>query len=514
MKNKLNAIIYIRISDPKQRGNESLETQLRDCKAYAKRVDAKVVKVFREECESAKTRDRTELINLLEFARENKDKTDILIVWKIDRFARNQVDHFALKATLLSYGVELHSATEPIDNSPIGNAMEGMLAVFAEFDNSVRSARSLANMKTAFRSGRWMWKAPMGYKNEVVDGKKRIIKDPERFDLLTQGLREFNSGLLSVKDLADRFNEWGLKTPEENGISIQFTSKILQEKFYAGLMVAKAWDMEVDGSHEPMITLAEYYQNQAILEGNSGHLRVKRPKHNDLFPLSGGGLLCIECGDLMRHIHPTGYKKRYKYYVCRNKECSKYRKTVDLSADAIHETFIDKLIELVPNDAVIELFKEIVMDKWETEYSALESKNDKVDSELDKLREERKNIYELAKKGLFDAETIKEDLDKVENKITALEVQRNDTRMDKYEIGTVLKYAEIFIRNPYGFWKKATIQNKKVIQNVIFPEGFTYIPELGIQTGGISCIYRVLEELKQPAYSMVTPRGIEPRFTG
>ena len=55
------AVIYIRVSTKEQTENLSLPTQLRACEEYCCREGFEVLARFKEEGESAKTADRTEL---------------------------------------------------------------------------------------------------------------------------------------------------------------------------------------------------------------------------------------------------------------------------------------------------------------------------------------------------------------------------------------------------------------------------------------------------------------------
>ena len=60
----------------------------------------------------------------------------------LDRFARNQYDHHALKAHLQKLGITLRAVAQPIDDSSTGQLMDGILAAFSEFDNNVRRERT------------------------------------------------------------------------------------------------------------------------------------------------------------------------------------------------------------------------------------------------------------------------------------------------------------------------------------------------------------------------------------
>jgi DNA invertase Pin-like site-specific DNA recombinase len=78
----------------------SLESQQAACSEYTKTKNIDILKVFIEQGESAKFADRTQLLELIEFCRKNKGSVDALLVWKVDRFARNVADHFSVKSTL------------------------------------------------------------------------------------------------------------------------------------------------------------------------------------------------------------------------------------------------------------------------------------------------------------------------------------------------------------------------------------------------------------------------------
>src|SRR5688572_16861546 len=135
-------VIYIRVSSDEQVQGTSLETQERICREYAERNDWEVKEVFVEEGKSAKTANRPMFGKALAYATNKKNKIGYFIVYKVDRFARKREDHVSVAAVLRKSGAKLRSATEPIDDSPIGKLTEGMLASYAEFDNDIRGERT------------------------------------------------------------------------------------------------------------------------------------------------------------------------------------------------------------------------------------------------------------------------------------------------------------------------------------------------------------------------------------
>lgn len=68
---------------------------------------------------------------MLERIRREHD-VDYVIVYKPSRFARNRIDDAVVIAGLEKRGVELVSATESIDATPVGQLMHGILAAFNE----------------------------------------------------------------------------------------------------------------------------------------------------------------------------------------------------------------------------------------------------------------------------------------------------------------------------------------------------------------------------------------------
>jgi site-specific DNA recombinase len=101
----VGAVIYVRVSTKEQTENLSLSTQLKACEEHCERQGFHVLARFREEGESAKTADRTELQKLLQFCRKNKGVVQFVVVFNLTRFARDKYDHFALRAHLKSLGL-------------------------------------------------------------------------------------------------------------------------------------------------------------------------------------------------------------------------------------------------------------------------------------------------------------------------------------------------------------------------------------------------------------------------
>ena len=111
----MTAVIYARYSSDNQR-EESIEGQIRECTAYAEKNDITIVKHYIDRAISAKTDNRPQFQQMIKDS--DKKLFDIVLVWKLDRFARNRYDSARYKTQLKKNGVKLMSATEIISEGP------------------------------------------------------------------------------------------------------------------------------------------------------------------------------------------------------------------------------------------------------------------------------------------------------------------------------------------------------------------------------------------------------------
>jgi site-specific DNA recombinase len=107
----MTAVIYARYSTDSQR-EESIEGQIRECTAYAEKNGFTVVKHYIDRAVSAKTDNRPQFQQMIKDS--ERGIFDVIIVWKLDRFARNRYDSARYKTQLKRNGVKLVSATEVI----------------------------------------------------------------------------------------------------------------------------------------------------------------------------------------------------------------------------------------------------------------------------------------------------------------------------------------------------------------------------------------------------------------
>lgn len=136
----LRAVIYARYSSDNQR-EESIEGQIRDCRAYAEYNGIEIVGEYIDRAFSAKTDDRPDFQRMI--ADSAKKLFDVVLVWKLDRFARNRYDSAFYRYTLRKNGVRLISVKENISDGPEGIILESMIEGFKR-----SNGHNISNLRT------------------------------------------------------------------------------------------------------------------------------------------------------------------------------------------------------------------------------------------------------------------------------------------------------------------------------------------------------------------------------
>lgn len=249
------AVIYARVSTKEQVDNLSLETQERACREYCERNRYDVAGVFVDKGESAKTADRPQFQRAVAFCREGR--VDFFVVYALSRFSRKTHDHAIIGARLKAYGTTLRSVTEPIDDTATGRLMETMLAGFAQFDNDVKSDRTVAGMKAALSKGRWPWQPPLGYLTGMV-------LDPERAPLIRRAFEMTASGQYRREELRLRLGELGLTGRHGGPIAAQTFAMLLRNPLFAGILRAPRWGFEGKANFEPLVSEELFYRPSGL----------------------------------------------------------------------------------------------------------------------------------------------------------------------------------------------------------------------------------------------------------
>ena len=194
----MKAVIYARYSSDNQR-EESIEGQLRDCMQYAEFNDITVVGTYIDRSMSAKTDNRPNFQKMIKDSA--KRIFDVIIVWKLDRFARNRFDSAYYKNALKKNGVRVISAKESISKGAEGIILESVLEGYAEY-YSVKLAEKVNRGMTdnALKGLYNGCVVPLGY---YVDEEQHLQIDEKKAPFVREIFQRYVDGEMIKSIIAD-----------------------------------------------------------------------------------------------------------------------------------------------------------------------------------------------------------------------------------------------------------------------------------------------------------------------
>ena len=165
-----------------------------------------IVKHYIDRAISAKTDNRPEFQQMIKDS--DKKLFDIVLVWKLDRFARNRYDSARYKTQLKKNGVKLMSATEIISEGPEGIILESVLEGYAEYYSADLAEKVVRGQTENILKGRCNGgRGTFGY---TLDSERKFHIDPLTSPFVLESFKKYNEGS-TMKEIRDWLNENGIK---------------------------------------------------------------------------------------------------------------------------------------------------------------------------------------------------------------------------------------------------------------------------------------------------------------
>lgn len=300
----MTAVIYARYSSDRQT-EQSIEGQIRECTEFANREKIEIVGEYIDRAISGKTANRPEFQRMISDSKSHA--FDTIIVYKLDRFARNRYDSAVYKAKLRSNGVKVLSAKENITDSPEGIILEGLLEAMNEYYSAELSQKIKRGMRENVIKGKTTGgNVAMGYK---IDSDKKLVIDEQGAALVRKIFSAYDSGK-TYAEICAELNNSGYKTSRGKQFRSDTISRILSNERYTGNYTCAG-----ESAQCPVIIekdLFDRVQNK-LADSKQKHRHTNTP-HDYLLT---GKTVCGVCG---RNLHGRAgtAKKRYYYYVCPN----------------------------------------------------------------------------------------------------------------------------------------------------------------------------------------------------
>ena len=392
----MNAVIYARYSSHGQT-EQSIEGQLHDNYAWAAQQGITVIGEYIDRALTGTKDQRPDFQRMIEDAA--KRQFEMVIVWKLDRFARNRYDSAIYKAKLKKFGVRVVSVKENITDSPEGIILEGLLESMAEYYSANLSQNVKRGMRENVMKGNFCGGViPLGYK--VQD--KKLVVDERTAPMVRYMFDQYAAGV-PKKTIVDELNKHGYRARSGKPLGIHSMSRILHNTVYIGQY--KYDGQEVPGLAEPLIDPDVFAKVQEKLKMMARAPAVRKAKVSYLLQ---GKCFCGHCGTAMVGENGRSHTgAKYYYYACHNKKrrlgCQKKNERKDF----IEWYVVEQTIEYILAPGRIEDVAAAVVAEYKKEFSygrikELEKALGQLDRELDKLVDAIIVTPKVAQKKIYD----------------------------------------------------------------------------------------------------------------
>lgn len=375
----MNAVIYARFSSRGQT-EQSIEGQLRVCHEYARREGYSVIGEYIDRAISGTTDERPDFQKMVSDA--EKKQFGVVIVYKIDRFARNRYDSAIYKKRLSRFGVKVVSVTEPISEGNGGAIIEAVYEAMAEEYSRQLSQNVKRGLRESVLKGNFIGgHTPIGFK--VIN--KKVYIDEETAPIIRYCFEEVAKGT-PKKEIIEALNARGIRTKRGTPLSLSCFQGALRNKKYIGINTRDG--VEYTNTYPVLIDPTLFYKVQEKLDARS-HAPAHEKAREDYILF--GKAFCGHCGEKLISNGGTGkLGKVYHYYACKNKTkrhaCDKH----DEKKNALERYVVEMTLKHVLASKNMDYIADHVVEENKREFgldaiTALEKRLDKAERELDKL---------------------------------------------------------------------------------------------------------------------------------
>lgn len=440
----MNVCGYIRVStDLQAEKGYSLDEQKERLEAFCKAKQWNLVKIYSDPGFSGSNMDRPSLQEMI-----NDIKAyDIVLVNKLDRLSRSQMDTlYLIQKVFAPNGCSFVSMQESFDTStPLGLAMVGILAAFAQLERSQIKERMKMGKKGRAKKGLWHGgnRTPIGY--DFIDGYLVPNSDAPQvkliFDMYIKGTGIRDIARYMSSHYTNKYSSWN---------SLITIRNLLQNPIYIGMIG------EYDGQHEPLIDKELFDKVQIQLQDHKLGKKVATATH-----LLTGTSFCGYCGSRIT-IASSRNKSNgnlYSYYRCGCIDSGKI-KDIDKRCE------LKQKKEAIINEIVINEILKLRMDSVEIVDNSVDIVDNTVEIEkLDKLIKRYMNLY-----AICDEEDVSDIAQKIKDlkskKSTLKKEQIRPVKASKKHIMDTLSIAHETLLNGTDKDKKRIVD--ALIDRVIF----------------------------------------------
>ena len=394
------AALYARFSSDNQR-SESIDAQIRAMKAYCAQRHIAIVETYIDEAKSATTDRRPSFQQMI--ADSSSHTFNILLVHKLDRFARNRYDSAVYKRELRKNGVTVYSVLENLDNSPESVMMESVLEGMSEYYSQNLAREVMKGMReTALQCKHTGGKPPLGYVS------RKLVINPQEAEAVRLIFSMYGEGC-GYSEVLAALHEAGYKTkngkefmknslysiltnPKNSGIYVfnRSSAKTITGTRNTHLLKDNEEIISIEGGVPQIVDERTFTQVQRRIDSNK---RIGLRNKAKTVYLLAGKVVCNVCGRSMtgNTRYSDRNKDKYvtyrcpsKHFICNNKEISQ----------EYLDRFVVAMLEIhIFNDAAIQRIAKRIEAMSGSHSEIIAGEGDKLQASLDEVDEAINNIW-------------------------------------------------------------------------------------------------------------------------
>lgn len=403
----MTGVIYARYSSDNQR-EESIEGQLRECKVFAEKNGIQIIDTYIDRAMSAKTDNRPDFQKMIKDSAKQQFET--VIVWKLDRFARNRYDSAHYKSILKRNNVRVLSATEAISQGAEGIILESVLEGMAEYYSAELAEKVIRGQTENALSCRFNGgTVPVGY--SIVN--QHFVVNNDTAPLVLSAYEMYDEGK-TMQEVADDLNVKGLRNTRGTKLTINTVSNLLTNRRYIGEYSYR--DILVPDGIPAIVPKDLFNRVQERIAKNKKS--PARHRADEEYILSTK-LYCGKCMTFMVGESGTARNKEtYRYYKClsakRKRGCDKKA----VKKKWIEDIVIDQILKCIWDDNLIDDVTDLVMKMQRQENTVVSLLNKR----LDEVNKSISNILSAIEQGIITAST-KQRLEELEGQKKEFEIE-------------------------------------------------------------------------------------------
>ncbi len=393
------AVIYARYSSTNQT-EQSIEGQVHVCQDFAKRNNIIIVDSYIDRAISGTTDERDSFQRMLKDS--NNKKWNYVLVYKLDRFARNKYEAAIHRKHLKDNGIKLLSAMENIPETPEGVLLESLLEGMNQYFSEELAQKVSRGLHESRMKGHCIGSVPFGY---IKENKMLKINEEESI-ILKRMFEEYASGK-TILQISKEFEQESITNKGKKFIP-EVIRYILKREIYTG--ICKINGKIYDKIYPEIISKELYEKVQKRMDLTRYGCRKD---NHEIFKLKDK----IFCGDCNRKMYPvtakSGNGNTLRYYNCigtKKDNC----KVTRIYKDFI-ENIVFKFFQIQFN--IPENLEKISNMIYEESKKRLKSNNSlsSIKSDLQRVNTAIANIMSAIEKGII-TKTTKSRLEELELK--------------------------------------------------------------------------------------------------